>query len=71
MGANLTTDDLRDVSIPDKAGATSSSMTFSILKRAQALGDAQALRDENWRVIRFNLGNNVTGGLKKLTEALV
>lgn len=41
-----------DVSIPDVPGEPMSSMTFGILKHAQALGDYQALKDAGRRVIR-------------------
>jgi hypothetical protein len=37
---------------------------------AQALGDGQALKGENRRLIRFHLGRDVPGGLKKLGEGL-
>ena len=56
---------LQDVPIPDKAGLVESAMSFGVLKNAQALGDAQALADGGRRVIRFNLGQDVVGGLKK------
>jgi len=45
-------------------------MTFGILKAAQAMGDRQALVDRGRKVIRFHLGGDVLGGLKKLAEAL-
>jgi hypothetical protein len=45
-------------------------MTFGVLVAAQALGDRQALLDNERRVIRFHLGDDVVGGLKKLSEAL-
>ena len=60
----------RDAAIPDKAGAPDSSITFGVLKMAQALGDYQALLGAGRRVLRFHLGDDVVGGLKRLTEAL-
>lgn len=66
----FTADDPRDVPIPDQAGATHSSITFGVLKAAQALGDRQALLDAGRQVIRFHLDKDVVGGLKKLIEAL-
>jgi len=66
----LTADDPRDASIPDQAGSPGSTMTFGVLKMAQALGDRQALLDAGRRVIRFHLGDDVAGGLKRLTEAM-
>jgi hypothetical protein len=66
----LTSDPLRDVAIPDQAGKPGSSMTFGLLKMAQALGDKQALLDNDRRVIRFHLGTDVAGGLRSLVEML-
>jgi transaldolase/glucose-6-phosphate isomerase len=66
----FTADDKRDVPIPEEAGSPDSSMTFAVLKAAQALGDRQALLDRGRKVIRFHLGGDVLGGLKKLAEAL-
>jgi transaldolase/glucose-6-phosphate isomerase len=66
----LTHDPLQDVAIPDEAGEPESSITFGVLIAAQALGDRQALLDNDRRVIRFHLGDDVVGGLKKLSEAL-
>jgi len=59
-----------DVPIPDNAGDDASSITFGILKDAQALGDRQALLDNKRRVIRFNLGKDIVGNLDKLTNTL-
>jgi transaldolase/glucose-6-phosphate isomerase len=66
----LTADGPRDVPIPDEAGSPDSSISFGVLKRAQALGDRQALLDAGRRVIRFHLGEDVVGGLKHLLEAV-
>ncbi|MFQ5857881.1 MAG: glucose-6-phosphate isomerase, partial [Anaerolineae bacterium] len=66
----FTADDPQDVPIPDEAGSPASSITFGVLKAAQALGDRQALLDAGRRVIRFHLGDNVVGGLKQLADAL-
>lgn len=57
----------QDLPIPDDAGKPESSMGFDVLKHAQALGDAQALRDANRRLIRFDLGTDIISGLQKLT----
>jgi len=64
----FTADDPHDVAIPDRAGASDSSITFGTLKAAQALGDRQALLDAGRRVIRFHLGTDAVGGLRKLHE---
>ena len=66
----FTADDPEDVPIPDEAGSPASSITFGVLKMAQALGDRQALLDAGRRVIRFHLGADVVGGIKRLEEAL-
>jgi transaldolase/glucose-6-phosphate isomerase len=66
----FTADDPQDAAIPDEAGSPESSITFGVLKAAQALGDGQALRDAGRRVICFHLGSDVIGGLKQLAEAL-
>jgi len=66
----FTADDRRDAPIPDEAGSPDSTMTFGVLKAAQALGDYQALHNAGRRVIRFHLGDDVVGGLRRLTEAL-
>ena len=66
----LTADGPRDVPIPDEAGSPGSSISFGVLKLAQALGDRQALLDAGRQVIRFHLGEDVVGGLKRLLEAV-
>jgi len=63
----FTSDAANTVSIPDEAGQ---GLTFNVLKLAQALGDMQALTDNNRRVIRFHLGRNVQNALQILSEAL-
>lgn len=67
----LTADDPRDVPIPDEMGQPGSSVTFGVLKAAQALGDRQALLHVGRPVIRFHLGGDIAGGLKILTEAVL
>jgi transaldolase/glucose-6-phosphate isomerase len=63
----LTDDATHDVSIPDQAGSASISISFGILEEAQALGDLQALHEAGRRVIRFCLGSDVVGSVRKLT----
>lgn len=60
----------KDEPIPDQAGSAASTMSFGVLIQAQALGDAQALRNVNRRLIRFDLGTDVVGGLQQLAEAV-
>jgi glucose-6-phosphate isomerase len=64
----ITSDAVEDIAIPDEAGAAKSSISFGILKLAQALGDRQALLNNKRLVIRFHLGKDVLGNLKKITE---
>jgi len=66
----FTSDPMQDTPIPDEAGAPKSSMTFGVLKLAQALGDRQALLDAKRRVIRFYFLKDVVGELQKLTEMM-
>ena len=62
----LTADLQKDLPIPDQAGGSTSSITFGVLKNAQALGDRQALLDAKRQVIRFHLGSDIAGALRKL-----
>ncbi len=66
----FTADDQRDVSIPEEAGLHDSSITFSVLKAAQAMGDRQALLDHGRKIIRLHLGDDVIRSLKRLGELL-
>lgn len=65
-----TSEPMQDVPIPDEAGAPKSSMTFGVLKLAQALGDRQALLEAGRRVIRFHLGKDIVGELQRLAELI-
>ncbi len=66
----FTADDPADVPIPQQAGSPDSAMTFSVLKLAQALGDAQALRDADRLVLRLDLGADVQAALRRLLVEL-
>lgn len=66
----FTCDPKQDAAIPDEAGQPKSSITFGVLKMAQALGDGQALLNEGRRVIRFHLGKDVVDGINKLSAVL-
>ncbi|MFZ1398052.1 MAG: hypothetical protein WAS33_14185, partial [Candidatus Promineifilaceae bacterium] len=57
-----------DAPIPDEAGRPYSSMSFGVLKQAQALGDAQALENSGRRIIRFDLGQNIHQNLQQLSD---
>jgi transaldolase/glucose-6-phosphate isomerase len=60
----LTAEDARDVPIP---GAP---YTFGVFKRAQALGDLEALEKHGRRVGHIDLGKDIKQGLAALKEAL-
>lgn len=66
----FTTDNPEDLDIPDEAGKTDSAMSFHVLKMSQALGDKQALVEENRRVIRFHVARNLVDALKTLSVGL-
>jgi glucose-6-phosphate isomerase len=61
----MTSDDLQDIPIP---GAP---YTFGVFKRAQALGDLEALQKHGRRVGRIHLGSNISAGLTFLKENLI
>jgi glucose-6-phosphate isomerase len=65
----FTSDAPQDVPIPDEAGSPDAAMTFGVLKMAQTLGDQQALLEAGRQVIRFHLGTDVVGGLKRLQSS--
>jgi len=67
---HLTADDPCDLDIPEEAGSLESSMTFGVLKAAQAIGDRQALIDRGRKVIRFHFGRDLIRGIRQLTEIL-
>ena len=66
----LTASDSLDLDIPDDPGTPESSMTFGVLKSAQAIGDRRALLEGGRKVIRVDLGDDVAGGLRRLKELL-
>lgn len=65
----ITGNDATDLPIPDTAGKPEASLTFATLKLAQALGDAEALREAGRRTMRVNLADP-TDGLAKLVSIL-
>ena len=56
----LTSADREDVAIPKEK------FTFGVLKQAQALGDFESLTARHRRAIRIDLGDDITGGLRRL-----
>lgn len=61
---------LQDAPIPDQAGSKASSISFEVLKQAQALGDALALRETKRRVIAFKLGDDPISEIDRLAEGM-
>ncbi len=59
-----------DLPIPDQPGGDRSSISFGLLKTAQALGDRQALLDAGRKVIRFHFDRDIQTAMDKLTGAL-
>ena len=59
-----------DAPIPDEANEDKSSMSFSVLIKSQALGDRQALLDNNRKLITVDLGNDVLTSLKLFAELI-
>jgi glucose-6-phosphate isomerase len=66
----LTAEMPEDVPIPDKPGSEESSISFGLLKNAQAMGDRQALLDAGRKVIRFHLDRDVPAAIEKLNWAI-
>ena len=60
----LVAHDARDVPIPGEP------YTFGVLKAAQALGDFQSLQAHNRRVLRIDLGSDVSAGLEEVSRAI-
>ena len=60
----LTAEDPEDVPLPGRP------YTFSVLKRAQALGDLQALRKHGRRAIKIHMGKDILDGLGALKQLL-
>jgi hypothetical protein len=67
----FTSQPVQDAPIPDQAGQAGSSITFGVLKMAQALGDRKALQEAGRRVIRFDLSGNVDADIQRLAKAMI
>jgi glucose-6-phosphate isomerase len=63
----LISDEKSDVQIPDEAGKEKSTVSFGALIKSQALGDRQALLDNNRKVLTIDLGKNPIENLMKVT----
>jgi hypothetical protein len=55
-----------DAQIPDTAGEDSSTISFGILLRAQALGDRQALLDNKRKVITIDINGEIENKIEGL-----
>lgn len=66
----LTTDPKKDLPIPDEPGRDQSSVNFSVLLKAQALGDRKALIDAGRRVISFNICGNIAASIESLSASI-
>ncbi|MDF1554976.1 MAG: hypothetical protein P1P84_18045 [Deferrisomatales bacterium] len=63
----LTADPPEDAAIP--GDGEDGGVTFGVLQRAQALGDAQALTDQGRPVLRIHLGSGGPEELRRLLQA--
>ncbi|MBU1699327.1 MAG: glucose-6-phosphate isomerase [Candidatus Eisenbacteria bacterium] len=66
----FTSDPRKDVPIPDEIGSDASSISFGVLKAAQALGDGEALRRAGRKVLRIHLGDRLFAGLETILKGL-
>jgi len=66
----FTADDVRDAPIPDDLGSPESSVSFGILKTAQALGDRRALAAAGRPVLRFHLGGDPARAIEKIAAGV-
>ena len=62
----LVSDAAEDVGIPNEAGQPAAAMGFNVLKKAQALGDARALRAAHRRLIAFEVGTQPVAAIERL-----
>lgn len=61
---------VNDLSIPNDAGKSESDLSFGVLKVAQALGDAQALRGVGRRVLSFEIDGDPIRAIQELVTDL-
>jgi len=66
----LTADPAEEVTIPDDFGGRAGRVGFGVLERAQALGDAAALRAAGRPVARLHLGADPAAGLATLSQII-
>lgn len=68
MFVQITANPSQDVPIPNEAGAPGSVLSFGVLEKAQALGDGQALRDRQRRLVRLHITGDIIGVIDRLSE---
>ncbi|MGV8078967.1 MAG: hypothetical protein AB2L22_02735 [Syntrophales bacterium] len=66
----FTADDREDIPIPESMDSDESTLTFGMLKTAQAAGDRAALAEAGRRVIHLHLGDDPAECLRALTKCL-
>jgi glucose-6-phosphate isomerase/transaldolase/glucose-6-phosphate isomerase len=67
----ITCDDPEDLGIPDEPGSAASSMSFGVLKAAQAVGDAAALRAAGRPVMKLHIGGpDMAAAIQRITANL-
>jgi len=64
----ITADDEKDAPIPDEPGSSRSTISFGVLKAAQARGDFEALKSSGRRIIRFHVKKDAKPGLEKIMK---
>ena len=60
-----------DLPIPDEPKSDKSSISFRVLIKAQAMGDKEALIENNRQVITIDLGKDIKRGLEFLRSAIL
>jgi len=66
----IISDNQGNAQIPDEAGSDKSSITYGTLIHAQSLGDRQALIDNNRKVLRFELGKQISKNLNDIINSI-
>jgi glucose-6-phosphate isomerase len=66
----FTSSSQNDLPIPDNPGEDKSSITFGMLKSAQALGDRRVLLDKGRKVLQFGFNYDVPAGLRKIINSV-
>lgn len=63
----FTADDQDEVAVPEELGRPASTLSFGVLKQAQAFGDRQALREAGRKTVRIHLHGDPARGIARLT----